>query len=233
MTQISNFLGQPWWQGLSVILAVAGLMLALIQLRKKKLGYLIQFQESVFAEDLEFTDQLSISYKGVAVNALRVASIKIKNYGFLPIKSDDFHEGIEIKLTGNLRILDCEIRAVNPSNLKIHHSIENQSIIIHPTLLNSKDTFLLKIIYDGEDADIEPNCRIVGISRIKNLELLKQATKRMTVLIVFAIIFLYTFLNWMFFSTSDNYGYQVLVIFILLAFMAYSLIYKDRILSDL
>jgi hypothetical protein len=155
------------------------------------------------------------------------------NYGFLPIKSDDFYEGMEIKLNGNLRILDCEIRPLNPSNLKILHSIENQSIIIHPTLLNSKDTFLLKIIYDGEDADIEPSCRVVGISRIKNLELLKQATKHMTVLIVFAIIFLYTFLNWMFFPASDNYRYQVLVIFILLAFMAYSLIYKDRILSDL
>ena len=233
MNQISNLLSQPWWQGISVILAVAGLMLAATQLRKKKLGYLIQFSESVFPEDLGFSDQLSISYKGASVTALRVASIKIRNYGFLPIKSDDFHEGIEIRLNGNLRILDCEIRPLNPKNLKIQYSIESQSISIHPTLLNSKDTFLLKVIYDGGDADIEPNCRIVGISRIKNLELLKQATRHITVLIVFATIFLYTFINWMFFPTSDNYGYQVLVFFILLAFMTYSLIYRDRILSDL
>ena len=207
--------------------------MAAIQLRRKKLGYLIQFSESVFAEDLGFTDQLSISYKRVAVKALRVASIKIKNYGFLPIRSEDFHEGIEIRLNGNLRILDCEIKPLDPKNLKIRHSIENQSIIIQPTLLNSKDTFLLKVIYDGEEADIEPYCRIVGINRIKNLELLKQATKHITVLIVFSIIFLYTFLNWMFFPTSDNYGYQVLIFFILLALMTYSMIYRDRILSDL
>ncbi|QRR00872.1 hypothetical protein [Dyadobacter sandarakinus] len=233
MNQISHFLGQPWWQGVSVILAVVGLILAAIQLRKKKLGYIIQFSESVFAEDLGLTEQLSISYKGEAVKALRVASVKIKNYGFLPIKSDDFHEGLEIRLNGNLRILDCEIKPLNPRNLKINHSINNQSIIIHPTLLNSKDTFLLKVIYDGEEADIEPSCRIVGVSRIKNLESLKQATKHLTVLVVFATIFLYTFLNWIFLPTTDNYGYQVFIVFILLVFMTYSLIYKDRILSDL
>lgn len=233
MNQITNFLGQPWWQGISVMLAVVGLIVAAIQLRKKKLGYHIQFSESVFAEDLGFTDQLSISYKGATVNALRVASIKIKNYGLLPIKSDDFHEGIEVRLNGSLRILDCEIKPLNPKNLKISYSIENQAIIIHPTLLNSKDTFLLKVIYDGEEANIEPNCRIVGVSRIKNLESLKQATKHLTVLVVFATIFLYTFLNWMFFPTTDNYGYQVFAVFILLAFMTYSLIYKGQILSDL
>lgn len=67
-------------------------MLDAIQLRKKKPGYIIQFSESVVAEDLDLTELLSISYKGEAVKALRVASVKIKNYGFLPIKSDDFQK---------------------------------------------------------------------------------------------------------------------------------------------
>lgn len=63
MNQIGDFLGKPWWQGISVILTVTGLFLALIQLRKKKLGYLVQFSESVFAEDLGFTDQLQFFTK--------------------------------------------------------------------------------------------------------------------------------------------------------------------------
>lgn len=119
MNQIGDFLGKPWWQGISVVLTVAGLLLAMIQLRKKKLGYLIQFSESVFAEDLGFTDQLSIFYKDAVVKSLRLASIEFKNYGFLPIRSDDFHGAIEIKLNGALSILDCQIKALNPTNLKL------------------------------------------------------------------------------------------------------------------
>ncbi|MCE7067218.1 hypothetical protein [Dyadobacter sp. CY326] len=233
MNQISNFLGQPWWQGISVFLAVAGLMLALVQLRKKKLGYLIQFSESVFAEDLGFTDQLSISYKGVAVKALRVVSIKIKNYGLLPIKSDDFHEAIEIKLNGSLQILDCEIKALNPKNLKIQYLIIHQSIIINPTLLNAKDAFSVKVIYDGEDAVLEPTCRIAGVSRIKDLDLVTLANRNLVALTFFGTASFYTLLNWAFFITPANYGYQVLGCFIILGLITYVSIYRDKMLSNL
>ncbi|WAC14935.1 hypothetical protein [Dyadobacter pollutisoli] len=233
MDQISDILAKPWWQGVSVILTIIGLIIALVQLRKKKLGYLVQFSESVFEEDLGFTNQLSISYKDTVVKSLRVASVKIKNYGFLPIKSEDFHEAIEIKLVGNLRILDCEIKALNPKNLKVQFSIENKSIIINPTLLNSKDTFGVKVIYDGDNAEIDPSCRIVGVSRIKDLELVKQATKDLTVLTFFGVITLYTLLNWTFFVTPDNYGYQVLGCFVILGLLAYTSIYKDDMLANL
>ena len=233
MNQIGDFLGKPWWQGISVIFTIAGLLLALIQLRKKKLGYLVQFSESVFAEDLGFTDQLSIFYKDAVVKSLRVASIKFKNYGFLPIRSDDFHEAIEIKLIGTLRILDCQIKALNPTNLKLRYSIDDQSILIEPTLLNSKDTFLVKIIYDGEDADIEPTCRIVGVNRMKDLDLVRQATRSLAAISVFAIISLYILLNWAFFSTPDGYGFQVFGCLALLGVVTYISIYRDRIFSDL
>jgi hypothetical protein len=233
MNQISNFLGQPWWQGISVFLTVASLMLALVQLRKKKLGYLIQFSESVFAEDLGFTDQLSITYKGEAVKALRVVSIKIKNYGFLPIKSEDFHEAIEIQLNGSLQILDCEIKALMPKNLKIQYSITNQSIIVNPTLLNAKDTFLVKIIYDGEDAEVEPTCRIAGVNRIKDLDQVTLANRNLLAIIFFGTISFYTLLNWAFFVTPANYGYQVLGCFIIFGLIAYTSIYRDKMLSNM
>lgn len=233
MNQIGDFLAKPWWQGISVILAVVGLILGLVQLRKKKLGYLVQFSESVFEEDLGFTDQLSISYRDIVVKSLRIASVKIKNYGFLPIKREDFHEAMEIRLNGNLRILDCEIKALNPQNLKVEYLIEDKSIIIIPTLLNSKDSFTVKVIYDGEDAEIDPICRVVGVSRIKDLEQVKYATRSLILLTLFGIFLLYTLFNWAFSVTPDNYIYQVIMCFAIFGLIAYSSIYRDKMISNL
>ncbi|MCF0055352.1 hypothetical protein [Dyadobacter sp. CY356] len=234
MNNISEFFSKPWWQGISVILTVLGIAVTLFQFRKKKLGYLVQFSESIFNdEDLDIAKQLSISYKNNPIESLRVVSIKIMNYGFLPIKRDDFQEAIQIQLQGNLKILYHEVKSIVPNNLKIVCAQDLQSIFIQPTLLNSKDTFSIKIVYDGDDAQIEPACRIVGISRIKDLELVRLAGRNLFAIGVFAAISIYALFNWAFYTTQPGYGFQVLGCLLLLAVISYISIYRDRMIENL
>jgi len=234
MNNISEFFSKPWWQGVSVVLTVVGIAVTLFQFRKKKLGYLVQFSESIFNdEDLDIAKELSISYKNNPVESLRVVSIKLKNYGFLPIKKDDFQEAIQIQLQGNLKILYYEVKSIVPKNLKIVCVQDLKSIFIEPTLLNSKDTFSVKIVYDGEDAQIEPACRIVGISHIKDLELVRLASRNLVIIGIFSVISIYSLIRWTYFVTEPGYWVQVFGCFIFLAVILYTSIYRDRMIQNL
>ena len=199
----------------------------------KKLRFIARAGAGLDLIDLDIAKELSISYKNNPVESLRVVSIKLKNYGFLPIKKDDFQEAIQIQLQGNLKILYYEVKSIVPKNLKIVCAQDLKSIFIEPTLLNSKDTFSVKIVYDGEDAQIEPACRIVGISHIKDLELVRLASRNLVIIGIFSVISIYSLIRWTYFVTEPGYWVQVFGSFMFLVAILYTSIYRDRMIQNL
>jgi hypothetical protein len=91
--------------------------------------------------------------------------VKIKNTGLLPIKSSDFETPLILSLGTSAKILDSEIYDLSPRNLQVKFSAENETIKINPVLLNSKDSFTVKIIAESL-SKVELSGRIVGVKNI-------------------------------------------------------------------
>lgn len=59
---------------------------------------------------------------------------------------------------------------MRPANLQASLNFENNKISVNPILLNSKDSFEIKTIVNGENLTLNCDTRIVGIQDIKQVK---------------------------------------------------------------
>lgn len=137
--------------------------------QRKSIGYEILQDRLDIASNTAY-DGLRIFYQDKEVDHLFLYVIKIINSGSTHIASSDYETPIEICFGKKINLLSAELIEQEPKDLIIDMNLSNNSILIAPTLLNSKDYFIFKILVSGSpDSGIAIKARIKGIKKIERI----------------------------------------------------------------
>jgi hypothetical protein len=161
-----DMLRDPIWQVvIGIITLVATIWLA-ARSYSKKLSYEIIAKTSLVSlAPASDENRIRIFLDKKPIKNAELLLVKITNTGLLPIKSNDFESPLFLSLGKSAKVLDTEIYNFSPANLQIKFSTQNNVIEIDPVLLNSRDSFTVKIIAESL-SEIELNGRIVGVKDI-------------------------------------------------------------------
>lgn len=144
------------------------------RLNRKRLSYNIIYEDEIVKRGVDY-EGLKFSYNDKEVNDLYLIVVKVINDGRRTISSDDFESFLEFYFKNDEKILNIEMFNKKPSNIDIDFSINDQSIIINPTLLNVKDEFSIRILITNS------NKINLGVkSRIKGIKSITKSRKRKT-----------------------------------------------------
>jgi hypothetical protein len=162
------------WQFIGAILAFFSIVIAIIiylaQRSRKKLSYEIISSETVVSAKYEFSEKIQILFQGQRVSEVNLLILKFTNSGNTPITSNDFEQSLSIKFNKLVNVLAVEITETVPGNLKVEFSGDKDVISIAPLLLNSGDTFSIKVLLGGFQSDVIVDGRIVGVKTIEKKE---------------------------------------------------------------
>lgn len=162
------------WQFVGAILGfiaiVVTIVIFIVQRAQKKLSYEVVSRETIVSAKDGFSEKIQILYEGQPVNEVDLLILKFVNSGNVPITSNDFEKALSIEFSGQVDVLTAEVTETLPSNLKTEISFEEDIISVAPLLLNSGDTFTIKILLNEFDNVIKVNGRIIGVKAIEKQE---------------------------------------------------------------
>ena len=165
-----EFLRDPIWQFLSVIGAVAGLALTILlfkmQRNQKKISDEVISSRAVVNVSDEVKGRIQVLFDGMPVKDVSLVILKICNTGNIPILSTEYDRPITFNFGNGSKILDVEILDMMPSNIKASTKIDIEKIMVEPLLLNSKDSFKLKVLLINFSGEIRADARIVRVKQI-------------------------------------------------------------------
>jgi len=163
------------WQFIGAILGLVGTVVSVIlafRLQpRKSLSCSIIHRSKLVSIKREVEHKLRVYYEGKAVQNLSLVVIRIQNTGNQPIVANDFVEPVEIALESTVDIIDGEIGGTRPENLRTSLSKIDQRIQLLPTLFNAGDYADINILVDGSVKEIDVHGRVVGVSRIRKVDL--------------------------------------------------------------
>jgi len=125
-------------------------------------------ESSVVSVDSKFSDGIEIYHNKKPINGLFVADIKIRNNGNRPIEKADFDAPLRLAFNGEV-IKPVKLISSDPNGLPVVTSVDKQSVVINPLLINPDDTFSIqvKVVNPSEsELRIEPSARIKSINRL-------------------------------------------------------------------
>jgi hypothetical protein len=165
-----EFLRDPIWQFLGVVVAVAALLLTILLFRmqrgQKKISYEVISCRSVVSVSDEVKGRTQILFDNMLVNDVDLIILKICNMGNMPILSTEYDRPLTFNFGKESRVLDVGILDITPDNIKASFKIDTDNIVIEPLLLNSKDSFKLKVLLTNFNNEIKVDARIVGVKQI-------------------------------------------------------------------
>jgi hypothetical protein len=158
---------------LKVILAIIGLAVTLAGLfyfqwwrNRKKFSFEEVSNTALLKSDKQIREKVEILYQGTRVEEVRLIILKLKNDGYIPIKSDDFQKPIEVVFHENANILSAETVTRFPSNLDTTISHKDNRILIEPTLFNRNDFVKLQALVSTYDSNFHIDARILGVDTV-------------------------------------------------------------------
>jgi hypothetical protein len=159
------------WTFIGTILALFAIIVTvviyLLQRNKKLLTYQILTNTQLFKVGEKLKGKLEMIYDGIPVKNMFLVMIRIENNGNQSITSQDFEKPISIFFGDEAKILNAEVEDVFPKNLKPVIAIEKPNqIVIQPLLLNKKEGFVLKFLFQDYGNIIEFDARISGIREV-------------------------------------------------------------------
>ncbi len=167
-----EFLRDPIWQFLGVIVAIVGLMLTILlfklQRDRKKISYTVISSKPMVSVSDEVKDRVQILFDDGPVNDVSLVVLKFCNSGSMPILSTEYDRPITLSFGKGSKVLDVEILSMIPSNIKTSVKIDSEKIVVEPLLLNSKDSFVLKILLNNFNNEVDVDARIVGVKQIQS-----------------------------------------------------------------
>jgi hypothetical protein len=151
---------------------------------KKSLIYQIIYEQEVLSRSLQTinesigeikkndiieVDSFEVKINGKTISNLWIVEILFLNNGFKHIDKSDFESPVAIQLPEDTRVISASGFLIKPTKEIIKLSLEEHSIIVEPLLLNSTDSFAVKMILNNHKSNsININGRICGITKIKN-----------------------------------------------------------------
>jgi hypothetical protein len=177
---------------LKVLAVLVPIILYLLSLNEKSLEYVIVSRSELIGEEFLVKD-LELKIKGESVNKVMLYTFRIKNFGSVPIKKDDFERPISINVPDDTKIYLARLKKKLPENLTPKYEINNNKLLIEPLLLNSDEEFEMEL-FSSSNAYPTIDARIVGISKIKEkFAVLEQSTVRSIMLVLsFLLMIIYS-----------------------------------------
>jgi hypothetical protein len=172
---MESLLRDPIWQFVGVVMAVAGVAVAVWAALRRVNGLAYEYRSDRLAIiDAAATDQIKVLYRGQEVSNVRLARLRFVNVGRQPIRPTDFEEAISVRFPPECTVLSGEIERARPEYLRVTFHLEGAEgsytgIGVEPMLLNPKDSFTLKLVLSGKDVVPSVTARIANISVIETL----------------------------------------------------------------
>jgi len=169
-----DFLRDPAIQVVLVIMTIiVPIILYWKQRQRKSLGYEVLScipLSSVDRRTLWSYQQagLQFTFKGEVIHLI---TIKVTNTGNVPIKKDDYDAPISFRFGEKAKVLAWRWVEKKPEIIELGtlKSDETGRATIDPTLLNSKDSFMIEMLVSGFDGHVRLGGRIVGVKEIKDM----------------------------------------------------------------
>jgi len=210
---------------IQAVLVIAGIIVAILiywkQRKHKSLGYEVLScipLSSVDPRTLWSYQQagLQFTFKGKNIPQGHFISIKFTNTGNVPIKRDDYDAPISLGFGEKAKVLawrwvEKKPETIDLGTLKFD---ETGKTTIDPTLLNSKDSFVIEMLVSGFDSQVRIGGRIVGVKEIKDmrggLPISREEGLVEEALVVNIFIFLFAIISEAYFVAIIAFGVLIL-----------------------
>lgn len=168
-----ELLRDPLWQFIGAILALAALPFAfwLYQLQKprKELAYAVLSRRRLLSVATELRGRVHITVDEKTVEDIYLLIVGVKNSGNLPILESDFVFTPKVRTSGDSQLVSVEVTKFSPSNLQIQLDLVEDTFSFSPLLLNPGDYFVVQALISGKSPELEPDFRVVGMSKVEIL----------------------------------------------------------------
>lgn len=205
-----------------IVGAIIALWIFFKQKNRKRLEYKVIANESLLSYHKDVEKDLVILFQDKRIDNLALLILEFKNTGNIPVLKSDFESPLGINFKTPTRVFGTEVINAYPKNLDAFAIIELGGISISPCLINPKDKFSVKIIYDVKKVDYEIDARIAGI---QNIEQTKQQINVIEKLAIIFVLMMFAGLLWiafLFFKANDVFaGFGMLLVIAMINFGAY------------
>jgi len=160
------------------VIAIAAVIVAVImywkQRKRKSLGYEVSSLTPLSSVDpgtLWSYQQagLQFTFKGEAIPQAHFISIKFTNSGNVDLPKKDYDEPISLSFGEKAKVLAFRPVKKEPETISLTLKSDGSNVVINPTLLNSKDSFMIEVLVNGFDGEVRVGGRIVGVKEIKDV----------------------------------------------------------------
>lgn len=170
---MAEFLRDPIWQSIGAIIAILAIIISvyifLLQRNKKTLAYDVLLNVPLLTKKEGLEGRIKIRFDDNYVENIHLIALKVSNEGNIPILPTDFVEHLRFTLGEANRVLGAEVSSLTPPELSPKITTKGSTIEVEPLLLNSGDSFLIKLLLTKPGTNIQANARIVGVSKIQIL----------------------------------------------------------------
>lgn len=163
-----DFLRDPVWQFVGVVLALAAsVVLFLLQRRRKALSYEVVSRTSLMSVKEEVKGRVQILFDGTPVSDAHMMIMRVTNAGNVPIVPSDYLRPVKFGFGEMVQILSAEVMETSPHNIEASVEVDTGAVILTPVLLNGGDSITLKILLAQYEGKIDVDGRIVGVKHVQ------------------------------------------------------------------
>jgi hypothetical protein len=158
---------------IAVALVTTTLAIIIYRLNRKRKALIYEFLSltRLLSMREEIEGRVRIIVDDAEVQDVGLVQIRITNTGTEPIRAADFVRPISFTVGEGARIIEAEPSDLRPESIDAVISNEIRRATLLPTLLNSKNSLVIKLLIANFDGTITPDARIEGVELMPRLNL--------------------------------------------------------------
>jgi hypothetical protein len=110
----------------------------------------------------EKSGRIRLLVDDIPVRDVGLVQIRITNVGTEPIKAADFVRPISFSVADTAHIVEANVSEKSPSSVDAEISKDDHRAILAPTLMNAKDSIVVKLLIADFDGGVTTDARIEG-----------------------------------------------------------------------
>lgn len=110
---------------------------------------------------------LQITLDSAPLDRPYLTVVELLNDGLKPIPSSEFEGPVEVRLSGDTKVVRAQLVSSKPNSLEAKLTFTENSVAVAPLLLNPEDKLTISILTSGGMPSFSPRARIAGIAEIK------------------------------------------------------------------
>ncbi|MGA8086968.1 MAG: hypothetical protein WCA10_06655 [Terracidiphilus sp.] len=149
---------------LAVLIISTVVAVTTFRLNRKRKSIVYEFLSMTRLVSLkdEQSGRMRLLVDDIPVREVGLVQIRIVNVGTESIKATDFVRPISFSVTDAARIVEATVSEKNPPSIDAEISKDDHRAILTPTLINAKDSIVLKLLIADFDGAIKSDARIEG-----------------------------------------------------------------------